>query len=154
MSEVGDCLLSLAVEWTIGAPWEAGLVDVEEEVEMPSCDVAAVVAARGVAGMQTVALDIEGSRTPVAFAPGVGRTYVHVDHGFVMTRLMLENWIVEYGKPVVGMVFAACGQPPLDRVLLINLVSLLKVLVLDESLDFAGSKCVPAEEKCPDTGVP
>lgn len=91
MLEVGDCLLSLAVEQRIGAPWEAGLVDVEEEVERPSCDVAAVVVAPGVAGMQTVALDIEGSRTLVAFALELGRTYVHVDHGFVMTRLMPES---------------------------------------------------------------
>ena len=73
--------------------------------------------------MQTVALDIEGSRTPVEFAPGLGRTYVHVDRGFVMMRQMLENWIVECGRLVVGMVFAAYGQPPLDRVLLVNLVS-------------------------------
>lgn len=121
--EVGDCSLSLVAERRVGAPWEPGLVDVEEEVERPSCDVAAVVAARGVAGMKTVALDIEGSRTPVASARGLGRTYVHADHDFVMTRLMLENWIVEYGRLVVGMVFAACGQPPLDRVLLVNLVS-------------------------------
>lgn len=105
-------------------PWVPGLVGVEEEVERPSFDAAAVAAARGVADMQTVALDIEGSRTPVAFAPALGRTYVHADHGFVMTRLMLENLIVGYGKLVVGMVFAACGQPPLGRVLLVHLVSL------------------------------
>lgn len=125
MFEVGDCLLSPVVERRIGASWEAGLVDVEEEVETPSCGVAAaVVAAQGVAGTQTVALDIEGSRTPVEFAPGLGRTYVHVDRGFVMMRQMLENWIVEYGRLVVGMVFAAYGQRPLDRVLLVNLVSI------------------------------
>ena len=77
--------------------------------------------------MRTVALDIEGSRIPVAFAPGLGRTYVHVDHDFVMTRLMLESSIVEYGRLVVGTVFAACGQRPLYQVLLVDLVSLSRL---------------------------
>lgn len=96
----------------------------EEGVERPSCDVAAVAAARGVEGMQTVGLGTEESRTPAAFALELARTYVHVDHGFVMTRPMLENSIVECDKLAVDMAFAACGQPPLDRVLLVNLVSL------------------------------
>ena len=106
------------------APWALELAGVEGEVERPSCDAAAVAAARGVAGMQTVAPDTEDRYTPVAFAPGLGRTYAHVDHGFVMTRQMLENLIGGYGTLLVGMVFAACGQPPLDRVLLEKLVSL------------------------------
>ena len=64
-----------------------------EEVERPSCDVAVVavvvvvvvVVAQGVADKRTVALDTEGIRTPVAFAPGLERTNVHVDHDFGMT---------------------------------------------------------------------
>ena len=95
----------------------------EEEVERSSCDVVAV-AAQGVADMRTAALGIEGSRRPAAFAPGLGGIYVRVDHDFVMTRLTLENLIVEYGRRAAGMVFAACGQPPLFRVLLTDLVSL------------------------------
>lgn len=130
---VGDCLLSPVVERRIGAPWSLGVVDEEEEVERPSYDVAAVAAARGVAGMPTVALDIEGSRTPAAFAPGLAHTYVHVDRGFVMTRLMLVNWIVEYGRLVVGTVFAACGQRPSDRALLVKLVSLSSFCELEIS---------------------
>lgn len=94
-------------------PWQPELADVEEEVGRSSCDVAAVVAARGVAGMWKVALGIGGSHTPVAFAPGLACTYVRVDHGFVMTRLMLVSSTVGYGRLVVGMVFAACAQPPL-----------------------------------------
>ena len=86
--------------------------------------VAVAVAVQDVADMRTVALDIEGSRTPVAFAPGLGHTYVRADHGFVMTRLTPENWIAGYGRLVVGTVFAACGQPPLCRVLLTHFVSL------------------------------
>lgn len=123
-------MLSLVVEQRIGAPWQPGLVDVEEELERPSCDVAAVAAARGVADMQMAALGTEGSRKLVAYAPALVHTYVHVDHGLVMTRLMPENWIVGYDRLVVEMVSAACGQPPLGRVLLINLVSLSS---LDES---------------------
>ena len=84
----------------------------EEEVERPSYDVAAVVAARDVAGTPKVALDTEGSRILVASALGLARTYVHVDHGFAMTRPMLESSIEEYGRQVAGMVFAACGQRP------------------------------------------
>lgn len=84
-----------------------------EELGRPSCDVAAVVvAAQGVADMPTVALGTEDSRTLVAFAPALGHTYVHVDHGLVMRRLMPENWIVEYGKLIVGTILAACGQLP------------------------------------------
>ena len=33
---------------------------------------------------------------------------------------------MEYGRLVVGTVFAACEQPPLDQVLLVKLVSLSK----------------------------
>ena len=107
----------------------------EEGVERPSCDVAVAVAvaaaaaavavaARGVADMQKVALDIEGSRIPVAIAPELGCRYGHVAHGSAMTRLMLESSIAEYGRLVADTVFAACGQPPLCRVLLLDLVSL------------------------------
>ena len=101
----------------------------EEGVERPSCDVAVAVAvaAPDVADMQKVALDIEGSRIPVAFAPELGCRYGHVAHGSAMTRLMLENSIVEYGRLVADTVFAACGQPPLCRVLLVDLVSLSRL---------------------------
>ena len=103
--------------------------------EKPSCDVAAAAAAQGVAGMQKVALDTEGSRIPVAFALELGCRYGHVAHDSAMTPLMLENSIVEYGRLVVGMVFAACEQPPLYQVLLIDLVSLsmLNVRVIPRS---------------------
>ena len=152
-------MLSRTVERWIGAPWLPELVDAEEEVETPSCGVVVVVvvivaaAAQGAADMEMAALDIEGSHTLVAFAQGLARTYVHVDHGFVMTRLMLENWIVEYGRLFVGMVFAAYGQPPLGRGFLVALVS-LPTLANGNSLVLGIGKCVPAEEKCPDTGVP
>ena len=94
----------------------------EEEVGRPSYDAAAVVTAQGVAGMETVALGIEGRHKLAAFAPELGCTCVHVDHDFVMTQLMLESWIVGYGKLVVDIAFAAGGQSPLDRVLLVHLV--------------------------------
>ena len=94
----------------------------EEEVERPSYDAAAVVTAQGVAGMAMVALGIEGRHKLVAFAPELGCTCVHVDHDFVMTQLMLESWIVGYDRLAVDIVSAAGGQPPLDRVLLIYLV--------------------------------
>ena len=74
--------------------------------------------------MRKVALDTEDSRIPVAFVPGLGCTYVHVAHGSAMTLLMLENSIVEYGRRVAGMAFAAGGQPPLYRLLLVDMVSL------------------------------
>lgn len=91
----------------------------EEEVGRPSYDAAAAVTAQGVAGTEMVALGIEGRHKLVAFAPELGCTYVHVDHDFVMTQLMLESWIVGYDRlAVVDIVFAAGGQPPLDRVLL------------------------------------
>ena len=94
----------------------------EEEVGKPSYDAAAVVTAPGVAGMETVALGIEGRHKLVAFAPGLGCTCVHVDHDSAMTQLMLENWTVGYDRLAVDTVFAAGGQPPLDRVLLVHLV--------------------------------
>ena len=132
-------MLFRTVERWIGAPQLPGLVDAEEEVERPSCGVVVVVvvvavaaaaaAAQGAADMEMAGLDIEGSHTLVAFARGLARTYVHVDHGFVMTRLMLENWIVEYGRLVEGMVFAAYGQPPLGRVFLVALVSLPTLVI-------------------------
>ena len=103
----------------------------EAGVERPSCDVAVAVAvavaARRVADMQKVALDIEGSRIPVAFAPELGCRYGHVAHGSAMTRPMLESSIVEYGRLVADTVLAACGQPPLCRVLLVDPVSLSKL---------------------------
>ena len=103
----------------------------EEGVERPSCDVAVAVvvavAAQGVADMQKVALDIGGSRIPVAFAPELGCRYGHVAHGSAMTRLMLESSIAEYGRLAADTVFAACGQPPLCRVLLVDLVSLSRL---------------------------
>ena len=101
----------------------------EEGVERPSCDVAVAVAvaAQGVADMQKVALDIEGSRIPVAFAPELGCRYGHVAHGSAMTRLMPGSSIVEYGRLAADTVFAACGQPPLCRVLLLDLVSLSRL---------------------------
>ena len=103
----------------------------EEGVERPSCDVAVAVvvavAAPGVADMQKVALDTEGSRIPVAFAPELGCRYGHVARGSAMTRLMLESSIAEYGRLAADTVFAACGQPPLCRVLLVDLVSLSKL---------------------------
>ena len=159
--EFGDCLLSRTVERSIGAPSLPELVDAEEEVGRPSCGVVVAVvvvvvaaaAAQGAADMEMAALDIEGSHTLVASAQGLAHTYVHVDHGFVMTRLMLGNWIVEYGRLVVGMVFAAYGQPPLGRVFLVALVN-LPTLVNGNSLVLGIGKRVPAEEKCPDTGVP
>ena len=94
----------------------------EEEVGRPSYDAAAVVTAQGVAGMETVALGMEGRHRLVAFAPELGCTCVHVDHDFVTRQLMLESWIAGYDRLVVDIVFAAGGQPPLDRVLLIHLV--------------------------------
>ena len=96
----------------------------EGEVERPSYDVAAAAAAPGVADMLTAALDTEGSRILVAFAPGLERTCAHVAHGFVMTRPMLANSTVAYDILVAGKVFAAYGQPPLYRVLLVHLISL------------------------------
>ena len=104
----------------------------EEGVESASCDVAVAVAAaaaaaRGVADMQKVAPDIEGSRIPVAFAPELGCRYGHAAHGSATTRLMLESSIVECGRLVADTVFAACGQRPLCRVLLVDLVSLPKL---------------------------
>ena len=96
----------------------------EEGVERPSYDVAVAVAVQGVADMQKVALDTEGSRIPVAFEPELGCRYGHVAHGSAMTRLMPESSTVEYGRLAAGTVFAACGQPPLYRVLLVDLVSL------------------------------
>ena len=96
----------------------------EEGVERASCDVAVAVAAQGVADMQKVALDTEGSRIPVAFAPELGCRYGHVAHGSAMTRLMLESSTVEYDRLAADTVFAACGPPPLYRALLVDLVSL------------------------------
>ena len=124
----------------------------EVGVERPSCDVVAVVAAQRVGGMPKVAPDIEGSRIPVAFAPELGCRYDHVAHGSAMTPLTLENLIVEYGRLVAGMVFAACGQPPSYRVLLIDLVS-LPGSWHERYLNVEGRHCVPAEENCPDMGV-
>ena len=94
----------------------------EEEVGRPSYDAAAVVTGRDVAGMEKFALGMEGRHKLVAFAPELGCTCVHVGHDFVMTQLMRESWIVGCDRPVVDIVFAAGGQPPLDRVLLVHLV--------------------------------
>ena len=94
---------------------------------------AAVVAVLGIAHMETDGSDSSEGTADSRSCPGgdefaaADRTSIcHVGRDFEVKRLMLENWIAEYGRREERM-DVACVQLPLDQVFLYRLSQLMLV---------------------------